>query len=292
MAEICVSHLVRAKNGLTPFERFIDSYLKYKGGVEHDLLFIFKGFHSKKSISDYSKLLRNIPHKKYVVSDIGFDLVPYFKVANKYNYRYFCFLNSFSIILDKDWLLKLYKVIQQSFVGVAGATGSWESHYTNVLGMPAIRENIPIAGRVIHVPIAIRNLHANIIRRFLEKKYGTQYDPFPNYHIRTNGFVISRDLMMSIKLSKICTKNDVHRFESGKNSLTKQVLRRNLKVLVVGRDGTCYEKEDWDKSNTFWQGDQGNLLIADNQTRRYSNGNVNMKQALSASAWGVSAIKG
>jgi hypothetical protein len=56
--------------------------------------------------------------------------------------------------------------------------------------------------------------------------------------------------------------------------------------LVVGRDGKAYKKEDWNKSNTFWQDNQENLLISDNQTNKYSRAYSKERMALSLLAWG------
>ncbi|MGB8517953.1 MAG: hypothetical protein WCD45_08695, partial [Gallionella sp.] len=124
---ICVVHLVRKKNGILPFRNFLDSYLKNPAGVEHDLLILYKGFSRKGDIDPYEKLLKNVPHSCLMVADFGFDLRPYFVAAKKHNSEYFCFLNSFSVILDKDWLLKVYRHINQPGVGLAGATASWGS---------------------------------------------------------------------------------------------------------------------------------------------------------------------
>jgi hypothetical protein len=81
-------------------------------------------------------------------------------------------------------------------------------------------------------------------------------------------------------------KMDVHRFESGKKSLTRQVLQMHLSVLVVGKNGVGYEKEDWNVSGTFRQGNQDNLLIGDNQTNTYLNGSPELRKELSRHAWG------
>ena len=56
--------------------------------------------------------------------------------------------------------------------------------------------------------------------------------------------------------------------------------------VVVGRDGSGYEKELWSQSGTFRQGRQENLLIADNQTRRFASANQSLKDQLIHSAWG------
>ena len=59
---------------------------------------------------------------------------------------------------------------------------------------------------------------------------------------------------------------DAYRFECGKDGLTRQILRQGLDVLIVGRDGNAYRVEDWCRSNILFQGEQENLLVADNQT--------------------------
>ena len=105
MSDICVVHLVRKKNGMEPFRLFLESYLKYPAGVDHDLLILYKGFYRKADISPFEELLKDVPHSFLMVADFGFDLRPYFVAAEKHDSKYFCFLNSFSVVLDKDWLL-------------------------------------------------------------------------------------------------------------------------------------------------------------------------------------------
>ncbi|MHB8654742.1 MAG: hypothetical protein ACYDA9_12780 [Terriglobia bacterium] len=95
--------------------------------------------------------------------------------------------------------------------------------------------------------------------------------------------------MQKIKYPIMVSKFAAYKFESGKHSLTRQIMSMNLNVLVVGRDGKGYENEEWSKSNTFWQRDQSNLLLADNQTIRYLSGDNKTKQYLSRSAWGDQA---
>ena len=74
--------------------------------------------------------------------------------------------------------------------------------------------------------------------------------------------------------------------ESGKNSITNQVLRNGLKTLIVDRRGHAYLKEQWPESNIFWCGNQVNLLIADNQTRLYDKVDSKNKRKMTCLAWG------
>jgi hypothetical protein len=119
--------------------------------------------------------------------------------------------------------------------------------------------------------------------------YEKLFSPFPNYHIRTNAFMISRDLMCKLHCNGIYSKLGAYKFESGRNNMTRQILRMKLVALVIGKDGAAYERKDWFRSNTFWQRDQNNLLVADKQTRIYANQTFEEKTILSWYAWGDKA---
>ena len=272
MPDICVVHLVRRKNGIEPFRNFIKSYLENSAGINHELLILYKGFTGKTDILPYENVLSDVPHSLLEISDRGFDLQSYFVAAEACRNKYCCFLNSFSVILDKDWLLKLYKHISESGVGLVGVTGSWGS-----ISRRRVRneENISYWMKFLRK-----------IRKVFLSRY---FDAFPNYHIRTNSFIISRDIMLRIHQGVILTKIQAYYLESGKHGITRQVEEMGLKPLVVGRDGRGYEKDKWDISNTFWRGEQENLLISDNQTRKYDTGNLIWRQKWELFAWGETA---
>ncbi len=60
----------------------------------------------------------------------------------------------------------------------------------------------------------------------------------------------------------------------------------NKEVLVVGKDGIGYRMHEWNKNRIFWQAEQANLSVADNQTRSYQNGTKEQRKFLSVMAWG------
>jgi hypothetical protein len=68
------------------------------------------------------------------VEDEEFDIQPYFAAAKTFDYDYFCFLNSFSVLLDEDWLLKLYRHIVREGVGVVSAQGLMNVYTTIICG--------------------------------------------------------------------------------------------------------------------------------------------------------------
>ena len=274
MPDICVVHLVRRKNGIEPFRNFIKSYLENSAGINHELLILYKGFTGKTDILPYENVLSDVPHSLLEISDRGFDLQSYFVAAEACRNKYCCFLNSFSVILDKDWLLKLYKHISQPGVGLVGVTGSWGS-----ISWRRVRNE----ENASHWIQFLRKIRKVFLSRY--------FDAFPNYHIRTNGFIISRDIMLRIHQGVILTKIQAYYLESGKNGITRQIEKMGLKPLVVGRDGRGYGKHEWDISNTFWHGEQKNLLISDNQTRKYDSGDLIWKQKWEHFAWGKTAEK-
>jgi hypothetical protein len=95
--------------------------------------------------------------------------------------------------------------------------------------------------------------------------------------------------MLNIQHGVVLTKIQAYRLESGKNSITKQVEKMGLKPLIVGRDGRGYEQHDWNISETFWHGEQENLLISDNQTRKYDTSDLIWRQKWERFAWGETA---
>ena len=297
MKELCVVHLVRAHNGIEPFRRFLESYRANPSGIEHDLLIVFKGFAQPQGTAMYRELLAPFRYETLDVSDEGFDITAYFTVVRFYaaEYRYFCFLNSYSVILDRDWLKKLHENICKPGVGLVGATGSWQSHgpqsisWWEVLDVAQqhyrVHAQKPFRTRVILAGIGARN-YCRSVDTWNLRLLPVYFDPFPNYHLRTNAFIISSQIMKGIKCPRLRKKMDAYAFESGSAGLTKQILRKGKKVIVAGKDGVGYEKEAWCVSKTFRQSEQENLLVADNQTRDYQFGILERREYLSNITWG------
>lgn len=276
MADVCVVHLVRAKNGLEPFRRFLDSYLGKSAGIEHDLLVVYKGFSSARGVEKYEKLLESYPHRIFFVKDFGFDIRPYLLVTKLFNYRYFCFFNSFSEILSDGWLEKMYRFCSRDDVGLVGATGSWQSLYNDAVNRKITRGRYPfLEYQMVKFCTLLKKL---ILRQY--------FPPFPNPHIRSNAFMIKREILLRVNAHPIFCKLDAWKFESGVNGLSRQVEAMNLKTIVVGRNGAGYDKECWPASQIYKQHDQSNLLVADNQTMQYALGDRRARARLSSLAWG------
>ena len=125
------------------------------------------------------------------------------------------------------------------------------------------------------------------IRRILALKMKRHFLPFPNPHLRTNGFCISKKLFLDVTCGyTIKDKNDTFLFESGKDGISRRIALRRLHLIVVGRDGRGFFPNEWSISGTYRQGEQGNLLIADNQTRMFTDADNSKRIILSQNAWG------
>lgn len=106
-------------------------------------------------------------------------------------------------------------------------------------------------------------------------------------HIRTNAFMLERELMLDLDWQEpIETKERAFAVEHGERSITTQVRGRGLEALVVGRDGRAFPVDHWEESNTFWASEQENLLIADNATRKWETvSNGHHRRVLRRFAW-------
>jgi glycosyltransferase involved in cell wall biosynthesis len=109
--------------------------------------------------------------------------------------------------------------------------------------------------------------------------------PFPNPHIRSNGFMVSRELLLEFR-GMGSTKNDCMHFESGPNGLTNRAFEKGLSVVLVGADGIGYAPEEWPASKTFRLENQQNLMASDNQVSGYGCMPEPERQILAYMTWG------
>ncbi len=316
LAQIGVFYLCRFAEGERPVRRFVDSYRAHPAGLEHDLHVIFKGFSSTTSLGAAQALFTDLPFHSIELEDKGYDIASYFAAAALVTNPRLIFFNTFAELLADDWLKKFADALDQPGVGLVGATGSWQSprslyvarvkrglnwvrhplDYLNYLGR--LRAE-PLAGNGDRSPPRsgtagdATSVHA---RQMLRRLSGSVYDllrfdhylhyvPYPNPHVRTNAFMIERDRFLALRASSFRTKFGVYKFESGRQSLTQQVLKQGLRPVVVDRYGRIYEMADWKLSSTYWIDQQANLIVADNRTRDYAEGSRQFRARLQAHAW-------
>lgn len=120
-----------------------------------------------------------------------------------------------------------------------------------------------------------------------EKNDHFNFLKFPNPHIRTNAFLINRQIFIKFTSQfSFLKKNDVLKYESGRNSLTNFIRKDGKKALVIGRNGRAFDISTWPLSRTFKSSNQENLLVSDNQTDFYLKSPWPIKNFLSLRSWG------
>lgn len=271
MNEVGTVYLARAINGIEPFRKFLSSYSRFAAGMPNQLILVFKGFRPGHEAAEFEKVAAEFQPKTIHIADFGYDIRAYSQAVRHFDFNFFCCFNSFSEILDEGWLRKMFTHASRNGVGLVGATGSGESMYSNALAEWQAGEGAVSPKRL---QLWIRLQLCRLC-----------FDPFPNYHIRTNAFISTRPLLLQEWPRWVLTKRGAYLFENGKRSLTKRLQAKGLKALVVGRDGAAYEPAEWARSSTFRSGDQSNLLVADNQTRQFAEADLKTQAKLSAAAW-------
>jgi hypothetical protein len=317
LADIGVVYLYRFAEGELPARSFLNSYRAHPAGADHDLHVIFKGFPDARALASAQSMFAGLPINPIELNDAGFDVGSYFAAAKLvFNHR-LVFFNTFTELLADDWLEKFDEALSLPKVGLVGATGSWQSlssYYEalfrlgwyqlkhKLIGPTEPTASLPNAGqnhdpkvngdaRVAPGPnqrsFAVqmsRGLYRLLrVDRYLLYLY--QYGRFPNPHIRTNAFMIERQRFLSLHTLPFDKKRDLYNFESGRRSMTKQILAQGLKPVVVDRTGKVYNMSEWKSSSTFWNGKQSNLIAADNRTRSYAEGDQELRTWLEDNAW-------
>jgi hypothetical protein len=251
VANVCVVHLVWAPLGAEALRRFVGSYRAHPAGAEHRLVVVFKGFGDAGPTAEHRAALDGVAHEALHYDLPTLDLPAYAWCAETLDAAHLCFLNSESTVLADGWLAALLDPLRDPGVGATGATGSYESPHSIV---PFRRRRWP---------------------------------PFPNPHLRTNAFALSRDLMRELRWPVVRTKPAAWELESGRDGFTRQVWARGLQTLVVGRDGRAFAPAEWPGSATFRSGAQANLLVADNRTRQWDEADARLRARLTRLAWGA-----
>jgi hypothetical protein len=285
MAMIGLVHLVWGPLGPRPLREFLRSYHDHAAGVEHELVIVFNGVAREPGDGHRGPSgasggsgegaqravllaeLEGTEHRLVELEQPVLDLPAYGLAARQLEYDRLCFLNSYSTVLADGWLGQLARALDEPEVGMAGATGSWESQAEWVRGKP------------VYWPYQL----------MLLPRARRAYPRFPNPHLRTTAFMLDRLLLLEVGLERAADKHATYLLESGWSSLSRQVIERNLRPVVVGRDGRTFNVEDWPRSATYRAGGQENLLVADNRTRDWGRASARLRRRLSRDAWGENA---
>jgi hypothetical protein len=270
---IGVVHLVWAPLGVEPVRAFLGSYREREAGAEHELVIVLNGIGAPDGggqafRSQLLGALDGTPHRLLELEQPVLDLAAYGRAAVRIDHDRLCFLNSYSVILADGWLSMLDAALAAPGVGIAGATGSWESQSEWLRG-------------------SVRWWPYQLARLPLDRR---RYPRFPNPHLRTTGFIARRETIAAMDLERVRDKRDAYTLESGSEGIAAKCRARGLEAVVIGRDGCSYPIAAWPESRTYRSGGQDNLLIADNRTGDWERASAALKRRLARDAWGSKAI--
>jgi hypothetical protein len=64
-------------------------------------------------------------------------------------------------------------------------------------------------------------------------RYGAFVPPYPNFHVRTNGFMMRREVLRQVRKPYLFDKMEAFKFESGNNGLTRQLQAKGYEIVCL-----------------------------------------------------------
>lgn len=327
---LALVYLARAAEGQAAFRRFVQSYRRHPAGARHRLVVIYKGFDRPAEREAAAAAFEGLAAEALDMDDVHVDIGAYLEAARRSDARLMVFLNTHSEVLAPGWLRILRDAAGMPGVGLAGATASFESlrdslHLLSKAIWMAGLKKVPFDARIAahfrwelerHAPGWLRGgagpapsprvRFGQWHRRALEAEWRRYWDaltapggplahlaeaaPFPNPHIRSNGFAIERARLLALFPEIAPGKEAAYRFEGGRDSLSARIRRSGDALVVADRQGRVHREAGWDASRTFRLGDQGGLLVADNQTRSFEALSPPERDQLVLMSWGAEAL--
>lgn len=282
---LALVYLARGTDGgISSCKEFFHAYQAFPPCYPHELIVIAKGWDGIDKRDELQQLAYLNAARVVDLPDDGFDWGAYMRLSRQLPHDWLCFLNTHSRPRVKGWLniLKTATDMPSMDIGAVSASASWQSLEIPILPPPSLKAGYNAA--IIYPVRLIRNamrLAANI------GNIG-EFAPFPNPHLRTNAFIVRRELFAEfVSGQKIPQrKRDAAKLESGKTGFTSFLLARGLKALVANANSEIYAPDQWIRSGTFRVPGQPNLLVADNQTIAYDMADQRIKRILEKAAWG------
>ena len=260
-----IVYLISNYDSLSNIFKFIKNYKKYKAGHAHNLIICYKNCYNKNLDKSIKKKINPFKYKKFI--DFGkndFDWGSYKRVAKKNKNKILFFFNCHSYPIKNNWL-KFFLNHYKSKT-VLAPTGSFQSISSSSLN-----------------GFYFKNLFHRLYYGFFNM---INFPLFPNPHIRSNCFMISANDFLNLNLINCEKKIHAWLNESGRKSMTKQLLDKGFKLLVVNNENKKFLISHWKKSETYAVKKQGKLLISDKHTREYMSLNNERKKIYEKNVWG------
>ena len=254
--------------GIEYLKDFVKNYKYFDSGYNHDLIVCFKQFENYKELDPWKKEIS----LKFIEfyddnSQMDYDIGSYLRIAKSYPKRKILFLGTYTVPNKKSWL-KIF-LNHYSEKTIIGSSGSWASLASQFL-------NLEYSQYTIFQQIRWGLFHLLKVKLF------------PNPHIRTTGFFINSDDLLEVKVNKekLVKKIETNYFESGRNSLSNQLLRKGFRLIIVNSDNKSFDINEWNKSKTFCLDNQEKLIFLDNKTNQFLKASNKIKKKMTQSHWG------
>ena len=278
--------------------RFFDSYKTNAPRVSHRLIVVATAYSNNPSgYAELRQLSFENNAQIFDLSDGGHEFGAFHRAAKCLTAGYiFCFVTS-GYIIKPNWLEVFLSASRENpQYRLIGSSGSWETKYPGIWA--ALKRRLDsrkftfsvLPGTMPRTAQRHRSI-LPIIKRIFDFLF--IYVRFPNYHVRTNGFLIERKLYVRYieQYGIPRTRSDAHNIEHGPNHLSKFVQELGFNIGVVGTNGILYAPQEWDKSATFRCPDTSNAVIGDRQLDAYIESETPEKKCLEQLAWGYTLTK-
>jgi hypothetical protein len=271
VSPIRVIHLVWAPLGPGMLEGFLTALREHPAGRPAALTFVLNGFADREAAQEWLALLDGVDCDVVWTPAPVQDLVAYRLAAQQTAERLACLMNSYARPLREGWLALLAEAIEGRALAAAAATGSWESHGTEL----RLRDRLRHGGA--------RDRIGGVVDWIA---YRRRFPRFPNPHLRTNGLLYPRELFVDVLARPARTKPEAFALESGRHGLSRRITDAGGELLVVTRDGQAHPPSEWPATRTFRAGELEGLLISDNRTEDWRLAGPDERRALATRAWG------
>jgi hypothetical protein len=275
LSNIAVIYLIHESEEFDVLQRFVKSYKSKDAGINHNLFLALKGDKFSDFFLNSLLAFRTTFDDIIYLKDEGFDIHSYQLLGKSLYFKTFFFMNSHSEIKNNNWLAHCFIALNKNEVALVGCTGSYQSVYSDLIQNYSTH----------YTNIGFKDFTINKLRSRLYKLW---FPEFSNPHVRTNAFMIRRSDFLNLTFPFFNNRKiSALRFESGYNSITRQILNKGHHVVVAGADGFAYAIDCWMESRTYFFADQSNLLVSDNRTRVYDDASNEEKLFLSRKTWGL-----
>lgn len=260
-----VCYLFTCFDNIDSLRNFKKYYLKYKAGLDHELVICFKLLDSIQ-IQNVINELTDI--KFYNFKDSSnkndFDFGSYKRVSEKFLNRDIFFLNSHSYPSCNNWLkLIMHHKENDNLIGTSAS-------YESILDSIKLKKKYKIFSYLL-------NLY----------RFKKNFPNFPNPHIRTSSFLIKSNIFLEfMNKKKINNKFDAWKIESGNDSLTNFFKKKGLNIYIVNSEGEKFTEKYWKLSETFNYLNQKKTIISDYHTRKYLSSDIDQRYIFQKLTWG------